>query len=131
MTDKLSASAQKVQDALTARGFGAMQVLELPASTRTAQEAADAIGCTVAQIAKSLIFRATESDAPLPTGTSVLGQDAPDPMGSPKTTKQHIVDQHCLSNCASIARNCDATADDATAKKRCADQKTKCDSTCQ
>ena len=58
MSNSLSASAQKVQDALSARGFGAIDVVELPGSTRTAQEAADAIGCTVAQIAKSLIFRA-------------------------------------------------------------------------
>lgn len=61
MSEALSASAQKVQDALTALGFGAMQVVEFPASTRTAQEAADAIGCTVAQIAKSLVFRAEDS----------------------------------------------------------------------
>lgn len=61
MSETLSASAQKVQDALSALGFGAMQVVELPASTRTAQQAADAIGCTVAQIAKSLVFRAADS----------------------------------------------------------------------
>jgi prolyl-tRNA editing enzyme YbaK/EbsC (Cys-tRNA(Pro) deacylase) len=33
------------------------QVLEFEASTRTSQEAAAAIGCTVAEIAKSLVFR--------------------------------------------------------------------------
>ncbi len=38
-----------------ARGF-ANQVVELPDSTRTAAEAAAAVGCTVGQIAKSLIF---------------------------------------------------------------------------
>lgn len=65
MSEPLSSSAQKVQDALTAKGFGAIEVVELPGSTRTAQEAADAIGCTVAQIAKSLIFRAKESGAPV------------------------------------------------------------------
>ena len=32
-------------------------VLEFDASTRTSEEAAAAIGCTVAQIAKSLVFR--------------------------------------------------------------------------
>lgn len=48
-------SAQKVQDALHAQGF-ANQVVELPDSTRTAAEAAAAAGCTVGQIAKSLIF---------------------------------------------------------------------------
>lgn len=59
----LSPSAQKVQDALTTLGFGAMQVVELPGSTRTAVDAANAIGCTVAQIAKSLVFRAAHSGA--------------------------------------------------------------------
>jgi prolyl-tRNA editing enzyme YbaK/EbsC (Cys-tRNA(Pro) deacylase) len=51
----LKPSAQRVQDALRARGF-ANQVIELPDSTRTAAEAAAAIGCTVPQIAKSLVF---------------------------------------------------------------------------
>jgi prolyl-tRNA editing enzyme YbaK/EbsC (Cys-tRNA(Pro) deacylase) len=51
----LSPSAQKVQDALAAHGLE-LQVIELPASTRTAAEAAAAIGCQVAQIAKSIIF---------------------------------------------------------------------------
>lgn len=36
-------------------------VVEFDESTHTAQEAADAIGCTVAQIAKSIIFRAAQS----------------------------------------------------------------------
>jgi prolyl-tRNA editing enzyme YbaK/EbsC (Cys-tRNA(Pro) deacylase) len=41
------------------------QVLEFDESTRTAADAAAAIGCTVGQIAKSLIFRATESGRPV------------------------------------------------------------------
>lgn len=53
-------SALRVQAALGA-GF---RVLEFPASTRTAAEAAEAIGCTVAQIAKSILFRA-ESGRPV------------------------------------------------------------------
>ncbi len=53
-------SALKVQAALGER----FAVLEFDASTRTAEEAAAAIGCTVAQIAKSLVFRA-ESDRPV------------------------------------------------------------------
>lgn len=57
----LSPSAQRVQDALDAISAGAWQVVELPDSTRTAAEAAAAIGCTVAQIAKSLIFKAASS----------------------------------------------------------------------
>jgi prolyl-tRNA editing enzyme YbaK/EbsC (Cys-tRNA(Pro) deacylase) len=39
--------------------------VELPASTRTAQEAAQAIGCTVAQIVKSLIFRGSRTGKPI------------------------------------------------------------------
>jgi prolyl-tRNA editing enzyme YbaK/EbsC (Cys-tRNA(Pro) deacylase) len=60
----LSNSAQRVQQALAARGLG-LTVVELPQSTRTAAEAAAAVGCTVGQIAKSLIFRAKESGRPV------------------------------------------------------------------
>ena len=60
----LHASAQRVQDALTKIGLE-LQVVELPASTRSAAEAADAIGCTVGQIAKSLIFKAKVSGNPI------------------------------------------------------------------
>ena len=56
----LPQAAQRVQDALDARGH-AGRVRVMPASTRTSAEAAAAIGCTVAQIAKSLIFRAKPS----------------------------------------------------------------------
>lgn len=51
----LTPSAQKVQDALAAYGLE-LHVVELPASTHTSAEAAAAIGCQVAQIAKSIIF---------------------------------------------------------------------------
>lgn len=60
----LSPSAQKVQDILAQRGFPHLQVQELAQSTRTAQEAADAVGCMVGQIVKSLIFRGTSSKLP-------------------------------------------------------------------
>lgn len=56
----LSGSARRVQDALHAAGVG-LKVVELPESTRTAAEAAQAVGCEVAQIAKSLVFRGRES----------------------------------------------------------------------
>jgi prolyl-tRNA editing enzyme YbaK/EbsC (Cys-tRNA(Pro) deacylase) len=36
----------------------------LPGSTRTAQEAAQAVGCTVGQIVKSLIFQGAQSGRP-------------------------------------------------------------------
>ncbi len=52
----LSASAQKVQDALRARGFE-YEVQESAQATRTAAEAARAVKCDVGQIAKSLVFR--------------------------------------------------------------------------
>lgn len=64
MTEPLSSSAQKVQQALTALGLQ-LQVVELPASTRTAVEAAQAIGCQVGQIVKSLVFKAKRSQRPI------------------------------------------------------------------
>ncbi|ERI11388.1 YbaK/EbsC family protein [Aneurinibacillus aneurinilyticus] len=60
----LKESAQRVQEKLLELGYS-NKVLELPDSTRTAQEAADAIGCEVAQIAKSIIFRLKNSNKPL------------------------------------------------------------------
>ena len=61
----LKPSAQKVQDALNALGFQDFKVLELPASTRSAVEAAQAVGCQVGQIAKSLVFKTKNSQRPL------------------------------------------------------------------
>lgn len=60
----LDPSAEKVQQALGRFGL-ALQVVELAASTRTAAEAAQSIGCTVAQIAKSLVFRTQTSNRPV------------------------------------------------------------------
>jgi prolyl-tRNA editing enzyme YbaK/EbsC (Cys-tRNA(Pro) deacylase) len=64
MAPKSSDSVKRVQDFLLARGFS-FEVKELPSSTRTAQEAADSIGCAVAQIAKSLVFKETETNLPI------------------------------------------------------------------
>lgn len=61
MSRPLSASAQRVQDTLVALGFP-YQVQESEQVTRTAAEAAAVVGCTVGQIAKSLIFKARASD---------------------------------------------------------------------
>jgi Cys-tRNA(Pro) deacylase len=55
-----SGSVGRVRAALTAAGLKA-EIKEFDASTRTAADAAAAIGCEVAQIAKSLVFRAQES----------------------------------------------------------------------
>ena len=64
MADALTATAQRVQDALRALGV-AGEVVELPASTRSAAEAAQAIGCRVEQIAKSLVFRGLSTNRPV------------------------------------------------------------------
>jgi prolyl-tRNA editing enzyme YbaK/EbsC (Cys-tRNA(Pro) deacylase) len=64
MKKPLSPSAARIQEALQALGF-ANQVIELDATTRSSAEAADAVGCTVAQIAKSVIFRAKGSGRPI------------------------------------------------------------------
>ena len=64
MAAELSDSALRVQRALAAAGIAA-QVVELPQSTRTAKDAAAAIGCSVAQIAKSLVFKRTDVNEPV------------------------------------------------------------------
>jgi prolyl-tRNA editing enzyme YbaK/EbsC (Cys-tRNA(Pro) deacylase) len=64
MAEALTAAAQRLQDALQVLGV-ACQVVELPASTRSAAEAAQAIGCRVEQIAKSLVFRGQSTNRPV------------------------------------------------------------------
>lgn len=63
-TEQLSSSALKVQQALEALGLS-LQVIEMPESTRTAQEAAQAVGCQVGQIVKSLVFKTKRSRRPI------------------------------------------------------------------
>jgi prolyl-tRNA editing enzyme YbaK/EbsC (Cys-tRNA(Pro) deacylase) len=65
MKPATSPSALKVQ-AVLGPDF---QVLEFEASTRTSQDAAAAIGCTVAEIAKSLIFKAADGRPVLVIGS--------------------------------------------------------------
>jgi prolyl-tRNA editing enzyme YbaK/EbsC (Cys-tRNA(Pro) deacylase) len=60
----LSSSAQRVQDALDAAGV-ATRIVEYDVPARTSAEAAAVLGCTVGQIAKSLVFRSA-------SGTPVL-----------------------------------------------------------
>ena len=64
VSEVLSPSARRVQEALAAHGSD-FQVVVLPASTRTAADAASAIGCSVAQIAKSIVFRTVRDKAPV------------------------------------------------------------------
>jgi prolyl-tRNA editing enzyme YbaK/EbsC (Cys-tRNA(Pro) deacylase) len=56
----VSKSLKRVQRALEAAGLEA-RVLEMAASTRTAEEAAAAAGCELDQIVKSIVFRGTGS----------------------------------------------------------------------
>lgn len=60
----LPASAQRVQAALEAAGVDA-RIIELSVAARTSAQAASALGVEVGQIAKSLVFRATNSDRPV------------------------------------------------------------------
>ena len=67
MTDppsSLSKAAQRVRDALLARGLEA-RIVELASSTRTVEDAARSIGCDVAQIVKSLVFRTADTARPI------------------------------------------------------------------
>lgn len=64
MSKALSPSAQKVQNALKTLGFP-YQVVELPHTTRSAAEAAQAIGCRIEQIAKSLVFKGKYTHKPI------------------------------------------------------------------
>lgn len=73
MNKELSNSAEKVQDFLIENGFECI-VTELPESTRTAQEAAQAIGCGIAQIAKSLVFIDKNSGNPILVIASGMNQ---------------------------------------------------------
>jgi len=52
----LSKKSQMVQQALEKHNL-ALEVVELDASTRTALDAANAVGCEIGQICKSLVFR--------------------------------------------------------------------------
>lgn len=60
----LSPAAQRVQDALAAQGLSC-RVVELPVSTRTALEAAQAVDCELGQIVKSIVFRGERSGRPI------------------------------------------------------------------
>lgn len=56
----MSKSVRRVQNALAEAGVEA-RILEMGESTRTALDAAQAAGCAVDQIAKSIIFRGEET----------------------------------------------------------------------
>lgn len=58
----MSKSVKRVEAAAAAAGRK-IEVVRMPEATRTAEEAAKACGCDVAQIVKSLIFRGAETGA--------------------------------------------------------------------
>ncbi|KAF1046163.1 MAG: hypothetical protein GAK35_01140 [Herbaspirillum frisingense] len=60
----LPTSAQRVADLLAQIGHD-KPVVMLPATGRTSAEAAAGLGCSVAEIAKSIIFRRVSDDAPV------------------------------------------------------------------
>ena len=64
MTETLPDTAKAFQDVLRSKGIDA-RVVVFPQSARTAKDAAAALGCEVAQIAKSLIFRRTDTNEPV------------------------------------------------------------------
>lgn len=67
MTDPsrpLSKAAQSIQDVLASKGLP-LRVVELSSSTRTAADAASTLGCEVATIVKSLIFRTQDTGRPI------------------------------------------------------------------
>jgi prolyl-tRNA editing enzyme YbaK/EbsC (Cys-tRNA(Pro) deacylase) len=57
-------SIERLAAALAARGM-ADRVVHMAATTRSAAEAAAAIGCGISQIAKSLVFRTGQSSQPV------------------------------------------------------------------
>jgi len=75
---ELKPSARKVQEALDALEVSAT-VREMPNTTRTAADAAAAVGCSVEQIVKSLVFRGTQTGKPylvLASGANRVNEQA-------------------------------------------------------
>lgn len=64
MSHALSPSAIKVQNALKAQGL-ICQVVEMRETTRSAMDAALALGCRVEQIVKTLVFKTKKTNRPV------------------------------------------------------------------
>ena len=69
MIAKLKASAQKVQEALNAHNLSC-EVVQMKDTTRSAEDAARAVGCQVGQIVKSIVFEGKQSHQPILVATS-------------------------------------------------------------
>lgn len=64
MSKEPGSSVKKVQQRLKSLGFSD-EIVVFPDSTRTALEAAQAVGCSIGQIVKSLVFRGARSHKPV------------------------------------------------------------------
>ena len=73
----LKTSAQRVQDRVKELGMD-FTVVQYPATTRTAKEAASTIGCAVASIVKSLIFQYTNDSSAIPLLVLIDGESQVD-----------------------------------------------------
>ncbi len=63
MEEALKESSKRLQDKIRTLGFR-IEVKQMTKSTRTAVQAAEALGCATAQIVKSLLFRGKRSGRP-------------------------------------------------------------------
>ena len=97
MSEKLKSSAQRVQEAL--QGYGlTCEVVQMQDTTRSAGDAARAVGCEVGQIVKSLVFEGKQSRRPVLVVTSganrvnekIIGQKLAEPitMASPEFVRE-------------------------------------------
>ncbi len=73
-----SGSAERVRAALAVFGHPET-IIEVPATARTAKGAAEAVGCTVAQIAKSIVFRTEDEHQARPVLVITSGANRVDP----------------------------------------------------
>jgi prolyl-tRNA editing enzyme YbaK/EbsC (Cys-tRNA(Pro) deacylase) len=91
MTEDLHARALEIQKVLDQHGVRS-KVVTMPSTTRTAADAAAAIGCAVGQIAKSLVFRAVRTSKPVlviasganRVNEAVIAQLVGEPLETPK-----------------------------------------------
>jgi Cys-tRNA(Pro) deacylase len=97
MSEKLKSSAQKVQETL--QGYGLKcEVVQMQDTTRSAGDAARAVGCEVGQIVKSLVFEGKQSHQPVLVVTSganrvnekTIGQKLAEPikMANPEFVRE-------------------------------------------
>jgi len=73
MKQQLTKSAVSIQEVLNKAGLEC-KVLELSSTTRTASDASSSIGCDIAQIVKSLIFKTKNTSKPVLVLASGLNQ---------------------------------------------------------